>query len=387
MLAWRTLVKCGGKRASSFRTISLPIPLNHQRQSSVEIRTISKRQFSLTPRAFSTQNEDDDDEHPNRNLNIAFIGLGKMGTSMCLNLLNNSKPGLISTIDVHDSDRKKMESLQALHPTKIEILPEIRDICTLKTDVIFTMLPNCASVVETVDHLLHNDEYIAVLKNERFDNQLTVVDCSTISPIISRDLHKKIRDGQSHGLGRCEMLDAPVSGGVKGAANGTLTFMVGGNASTLSHVEDLLLCMGDNVIHCGDDGKGTVAKLCTNLALASQMMGICEAMNLGNGLGIDPTILAGVMNSSTAKCWSSEVCNPDPIVAAGVGGPASLDYEGGFDIDLMVKDADLAVGAGAACDVSLPVGALSKELYRQVKNRGHGKKDFGIMMQFLRGKL
>jgi 3-hydroxyisobutyrate dehydrogenase len=188
------------------------------------------------------------------------------------------------------------------------------------------------------------------------------------------------------------MLDAPVSGGVKGAQDGTLTFMVGcDDDDALEMARPWLNKMGKRIVPCGGAGTGSVTKLCNNLALAAQMIGICEAINLGEGLGVDPVVLADVLNTSTAKCWSSEVNNPHPEVAKrdleekGVGSPASRDYQGGFGTSLMLKDLGLAVAAGQDAGIALPLGSASKELYRMAALHGLGSKDFGVMLQFLRG--
>jgi len=147
-------------------------------------------------------------------------------------------------------------------------------------------------------------------------------------------------------------------------------------------------CIGGKTIDCGGPGAGSVTKLCNNLALAAQMIGICEALNLGDSLGVDPVVLANVINSSTAKCWSCEANNPHPDVAMAKGGktPSAKDYEGGFGTGLMLKDLSLALSAGSEAGVSLPLGSTSKELYKLANAHGLGSKDFGVMLQFLRGK-
>ena len=189
-----------------------------------------------------------------------------------------------------------------------------------------------------------------------------------------------------------------MSGGVKGATDATLTFMVGADhveeGSPFETVRPLLEIMGSRVVLCGKPGTGAATKLCNNLALAAQMIGICEAFNLGEALGVDPVVLSDVMNTSTAKSWSTNVQNPHPAAAANIhettGGevspPASRDYQGGFGTRLMLKDLGLAVSAGQAEGVALPLGSTAKELYRLADSHGHGDKDFGVMLQFLRGK-
>lgn len=154
----------------------------------------------------------------------------------------------------------------------------------------------------------------------------------------------------------------------------------------LETVRPYLERMGRNVIPCGAPGTGSATKLCNNLALATQMIGVCEAMNLGEALGVDPAVLASAMNQSTAGCWSSQVNNPHPAVAlAKGGGPASREYSGGFAASLMLKDLGLAVAAAEDAGVPMPLTATSKELYRLVRAHGWGDKDFSVMLKFLRG--
>lgn len=209
---------------------------------------------------------------------------------------------------------------------------------------------------------------------------ITVVK-SQVNPSTSHHWHK-----ESTACGHYR-IDAPVSGGVKGATDGTLTFMVGCDEPTiLEQAQPYLEVMGQRIIPCGGPGAGSATKLCNNLALAAQMIGICEAMNLGEALGVDPVVLANVMNTSTAKSWSCEINNPHPDVAAVKGSPASKDYKGGFGTKLMRKDLCLAMDAGADVGVALPIGTTCKELYKLAELRGLGDRDFGIMLQFLRGK-
>jgi 3-hydroxyisobutyrate dehydrogenase len=173
----------------------------------------------------------------------------------------------------------------------------------------------------------------------------------------------------------------------QGATEGTLTFMVGcDELASLELAQPCLDAMGQRTIHCGSAGAGSATKLCNNLALAAQMLGICEAMNLGESLGVNPVTLAQVLNTSTASSWSSKINNPHPLVAAETGSPASKNYQGGFGTKLMRKDLGLAVSAGAEAGVAMPMGVLSKELYQLAELSGLGENDFGVMLQFLRGK-
>lgn len=141
--------------------------------------------------------------------------------------------------------------------------------------------------------------------------------------------------------------------------------------------------MGGNIVHCGANGAGQSAKLCNNLAMAISMIGTSEALNMGEKLGLDPKILAGIMNTSTSRCWSSDSYNPYPGVLEGV--PASNDYEGGFGSSLMLKDLGLATAAAGAVKSPTPLGNVTKEIYTMVEGAGLGGKDFGVVLQFLRG--
>jgi 3-hydroxyisobutyrate dehydrogenase len=135
-----------------------------------------------------------------------------------------------------------------------------------------------------------------------------LIDASTIDPNVAREVSAK-----AEAL-KVQMIDAPVSGGVGGAQAGTLTFMVGGSSPAFERAKVLLQCMGKNIVHCGANGNGQVVKICNNLVLAISMVGVSEAMNLGVTLGMDPKVLAGIFNTSSARCWSSDTYNPVPGV-------------------------------------------------------------------------
>ena len=312
-----------------------------------------------------------------RKVRIGFIGLGNMGLPMCKNLLTRQgNDGPIVSVLAHDTNPDAVAQLTAESSGLAEVASSVQDIGAASCDVVFTMLPSCEIVQSVYSSLLDGAN---VASNDR--SSTLFIDCSTVAPSISRMVHHQvIEEGHS-------MMDAPVSGGVKGATEGTLTFMAGSDSSSLEMALPYLSRMGKAVIHCGGIGTGSATKLCNNLALAAQMAGICEAMNLGEALGVDPIVLADVMNSSTAKCWSCEVNNPNPDVAKVKGMTAAAkNYEGGFASKLMLKDIGLAMEAAQDEGIAVPVGALAKELYRMIENRGMGDKDFGILLQFLKGK-
>jgi len=176
-------------------------------------------------------------------------------------------------------------------------------------------------------------------------------------------------------------IDAPVSGGVGGAEAGTLTFMVGGTSPAFEKAKPYLEKMGKNIVHCGNNGNGQVVKICNNMLLAIGMIGTSEAMNLGKKLGMDPKLLASIINTSSGRCWASEINNPAPGVLP--NSPASRDYEGGFGAALMTKDLSLAQTAANSADAKTPLGDLAYKIYTDVVAQGMGKKDFSVAFKYL----
>jgi len=292
-------------------------------------------------------------------MSIGFIGLGNMGLPMCINLIKK-----FPKIELFAYDSNSERTSVAIE-AGAKSVSSASNLAEESPEIIFTMLPSCDVVQAVVSEILATKK-----------SGITLVDCSTISPITSMSLHKKMESSKNY------MIDAPVSGGVAGAQNSTLTFMVGSNDSTFEKVLPMLQAMGKNMIRCGGPSSGSVMKLCNNLALASQMVAISEAMNLGESLGVDVKTLQDVLNQSTAGCWSSEMNNPHP----NVGDIAKNGYSGGFSSNLMLKDLGLAIAAGAEKDVCIPLGSLSKKLYETVQKRGWGENDFGVVSKILRDK-
>ncbi|HCL4332197.1 TPA: 3-hydroxyisobutyrate dehydrogenase, partial [Pseudomonas aeruginosa] len=203
-----------------------------------------------------------------------------------------------------------------------------------------------------------------------------LIDSSTIDPLSAREVATlAIAQGNP-------MLDAPVSGGTGGAAAGTLTFMVGGSVSVFDQALPILSAMGKNVVHCGSAGNGQVAKIANNMLLGISMVGVAEAMALGVALGMDAKVLAGIINTSSGRCWSSELYNPFPGVLDNV--PAARGYSGGFGSDLMLKDLGLATDAARHARQPVPLGATAQQLYQTFSLQGHGGLDFSAIINLFR---
>jgi len=189
-----------------------------------------------------------------------------------------------------------------------------------------------------------------------------------------------------HSTAQGRFVDAPMSGGVVGARAGTLTFMLGASSKTgalVERVRPVLALMGRRVLHLGDQGAGLSGKLANNYLLAVSNIATAEAMNLGIRWGLDPKVLASMLNSSTGRCWASEINNPVPGVVEGA--PASRDYEGGFGVSLMKKDLKLAIAAAEEAGARLELSERAREVYEEAEAEFRGK-DFSVVYRWLGGK-
>ncbi|KAK8940986.1 hypothetical protein KSP39_PZI010131 [Platanthera zijinensis] len=256
---------------------------------------------------------------------VGFIGLGNMGFHMANNLINAGYK-----LTVNDIDQSTMRKFSDKGISAVETPFEVAE----SSDVVITMLPSSSHVssVYTGEYgLLHGGSQL---------RPWLFIDSSTIDPYTSRKLSMNISQclvKESKGNPNSPvMLDAPVSGGVLGAAARTLTFMVGGLEDAYLAAKPLFLAMGKNTVYCGGPGNGAAAKICNNLAMAVSMLGVSEALALGQGLGISASTLTNIFNSSSARCWSSDSYNPVPGIMEGV--PSSRSYAGGFSSKLMRMD-------------------------------------------------
>ena len=289
-------------------------------------------------------------------MHIGFSGLGNMGAPMAHNLL---KAG--HQLSVFDLNAAAVENLVGAGALPVDSPTAIAQ---GNAELIITMLPAAAHVKSV--YLGEN----GLIAHSRAGVML--IDCSTIDPHSAREVAKAAAE---HGN---PMLDAPVSGGTGGAAAGTLTFMVGGSDADFDHAQPILAAMGKNIVHCGAAGNGQVAKVANNMLLGISMIGVAEAMALGVALGMDAKTLAGVINTSSGRCWSSDTYNPFPGVLDNV--PASRGYSGGFGSDLMLKDLGLATEAAKQVRQPVILGALAQQLYQSFSAQGHGGLDFSAII-------
>ncbi|MDE2305580.1 MAG: 3-hydroxyisobutyrate dehydrogenase [Gammaproteobacteria bacterium] len=292
-------------------------------------------------------------------MKIAFIGLGNMGAPMARNLL---KAG--HELAAYDVLPRNVEALAKAGARPAGSIGE----AVAGVDLVITMLPSSPHVRSVYDG--EGGVFASAPRG------VTLIDCSTIDPHTAREVGARAAE-RGH-----PMADAPVSGGTNGAEAGTLTFMVGADEALFARIEPVLAQMGRKIVRCGESGTGQVAKICNNMLLAISMIGVAEAMSLGASLGIDPKVLAGIINSSSGRCWSSDTYNPFPGVMDNV--PAARGYTGGFGSDLMLKDLGLATDAAKQARQPVVLGAAAEQLYRLFSAQGSGGLDFSAIIGLFR---
>ncbi|KMO69036.1 3-hydroxyisobutyrate dehydrogenase [Mycolicibacterium obuense] len=287
---------------------------------------------------------------------IAFLGLGHMGGPMAANLVaaGHTVRGFDPVVALRDAAEKKGA---AVFHTGAEAVSA--------AEVVITSLPNGNIVKAVYDEVLPAAPGGALL-----------IDTSTISVDDARTIHTQAAD---RGLAQ---IDAPVSGGIKGATAGTLAFMLGGDTGAVERARPVLEPMAGKIIHCGDSGAGQAAKLCNNMVLAVQQIAIGEAFVLAEKLGLPAQSLFDVITGATGNCWAVHTnCPvPGPVPTS----PANNDFTPGFATALMNKDLGLAMAAVASTGAQAPLGTHAADIYRQF-NEDHADKDFSAVIEMLRG--
>jgi 3-hydroxyisobutyrate dehydrogenase len=202
------------------------------------------------------------------------------------------------------------------------------------------------------------------------------VDMSTIDPAVSRRVAEALR---AKGI---RFIDAPVSGGVPKAIDGTLAIMIGGDARDVEEARPALSAMGANIIHVGPVGAGEVAKICNNLIAGVAAVAVSEAFRIAEAFGVDHKVLTDVISKSSGNTWVMEAAHPVPGMVPRAA--SSKDYEGGFMTDLMAKDLGLAVNAARELRIPVMVSPIAQQALRLASSHGYGRKDFTAIYQFLK---
>jgi 3-hydroxyisobutyrate dehydrogenase len=292
-------------------------------------------------------------------MNVGFIGTGNMGLPMLTNLV---KRGF--AVVAHDVAPAALAAAVSAGASRAASAAEV----ARRSDLVVTMLPSSAHVEAAY---LGAGGVLGGVAAGRL-----CVDMSTIDPSASR------RVASALGQRQVRFLDAPVSGGVTGAVDGTLAIMVGGEARDLEEARPVLAAMGANIIHVGAVGSGEVAKLCNNLIAGVAAVAVSEAFRIAEGFGVDARVLTDVISKSSGNTWVMEKAHPVPGLVPRAA--SSRNYEGGFMTDLMAKDLGLAVSAARDLRVPVVVAPAAQQVLRLASSHGLGRKDFTAIYTFLK---
>jgi 3-hydroxyisobutyrate dehydrogenase len=293
---------------------------------------------------------------------IGFIGLGNMGAPMAANLVKAGHK--VSGYDTNPAALRRLkEAGGSVAGSAAEAAKD--------AEFVITMLPAGEHVREV---WLHQGGLIEAVRAAK----PLLIDCSTIDVESARTVTAAAAEA---GL---DMLDAPVSGGTVGAANATLTFMVGGGGAAFARGLPVLQAMGKNIFHAGGPGAGQAVKICNNMMLAINMVGVAEGFLLGQKLGLDWTKLHEITSTATSQSWAlTSYCPaPGPVPAA----PSNRDYAPGFMAALMLKDMKLSQAAAEATGSPTPLATHALQFYQAVVDRGDGTKDFSVVFRWLAGQ-
>ena len=283
---------------------------------------------------------------------IGFIGLGVMGKPMAKNLM---KAGY--SLCVYDIVQEPVKELVAAGAKAARSAREVGE----KAEIVITIVPSSKEVKEVY---LNEDGVLAGIKTGSI-----IIDMSTIDPIVSQEVAAAAQKKN------VEMLDGPVSGGQRGAIEGTLTIMVEGKEEIFRQCQDLFAAMGKNIYYCGPVGSGEISKIVNNMVLAICMQATCEGMILGTKAGVQPKTLFEIISKSSGQNWALNTYMPKKAFKG--------DFEPGFMVDLMYKDLGLAQNLASAYKVPILFGAEVRQIFEMARVAGKGRKDFSAILTTL----
>ncbi len=282
---------------------------------------------------------------------VGFIGLGIMGGPMARNLIQEGYE-----LVLYNRTREKAEDLAGEGATVAVSPKEVAE----QSDVIITMLPDSPQVEE----VLAGEEGVF----EGVREGTLVVDMSTISPVVTRELAEQAGE---HGA---SMLDAPVSGGDVGAQQGTLSIMAGGSEEDFARAKPLFEVMGKTITHVGPVGAGQTAKACNQIIVALNIEAVSEALVLGSKAGVDPAKILDALSGGLAGSAVMEAKKEKML---------GHSFDPGFRIELHHKDLGIALAAGREYGVSLPVTAILDQMLESLKAKGRGDKDHSAILTLI----
>jgi 3-hydroxyisobutyrate dehydrogenase len=273
-------------------------------------------------------------------IHVGFIGLGIMGKPMAQNLLRAGFP-----VTVYNRTRRRADELQKLG-ARVADSPRA---AAAESEVVITIVSDSPDVRDVILGAG------GVIEGIRAGSIL--IDMSTISPQVTREIAEALK---ARGV---EMLDAPVSGGEKGAIEGTLSIMVGGDAEVLERERPVLRAMGKTITHIGPNGMGQVCKLANQIAVGLHNLSISEALIFAMKAGADPEKVMQALQGGAANSWAFQVLAPKIL---------KRDFSPGFMVKLQQKDLRLVLDAARELHLPLPGTALTHQLYQAVETRGGG---------------
>lgn len=287
--------------------------------------------------------------------NIGFVGLGHMGLPMAINLLKAGHR--VIGFDL------QAEALKEFSNAGGKVASSAHE-AAHQQEIIITML----QTGQQVDQVCLGTSGLYTHASGALH-----IDCSSIDVETSRKLHQQAITFN------ITSVDAPVSGGVVGAAAASLTFMVGGKETAFEQAKPILAAMGKKIFHTGAAGSGQAAKICNNMILGISMIAISEAFVLAEKLGLSPEKLFEVVNNSSGQCWAMSQYAPVAGVLPNV--PAEHDYQPGFAAAMMLKDLLLSQRSATKVNVKTPMGGLATSLYEQFNEAGFGHLDFSAIIK------
>jgi 3-hydroxyisobutyrate dehydrogenase len=291
--------------------------------------------------------------------NIGFIGVGNMGGPMARNLL---KAG--HKVKAFDLMPELVQKVVEAGGTKAASAQEAAQ----DVDAVISMLPAGKHVLS-----VYTGEK-GILAAARPGTLF--IDSSTIDVKSAREA---IAAAEARGM---LMLDAPVSGGVAGAENAALTFMVGGTDEAFARAKPILEAMGKKIVHAGGAGNGQVAKICNNMVLGISMIAVSEAFVMAEKLGLSAQAMFDIVSSSSGSCWA--LVNHCPVPGPVPSSAANRDYKPGFAAELMLKDLKLSQEAARSAGAQTPLGAEATALFSEYVQGGNGPSDYSGIIRMIR---
>ncbi len=273
-------------------------------------------------------------------IRVGFIGTGLMGLPMARNLRKAGFP-----VTAYNRTRSRADPLTEQGGVVVDSPREVAE----RSDVVITIVSDTPDVQQVI---LGPNGIIEAIRPG-----MTIIDMSTISPRVTKQI---AADLAARGV---EMLDAPVSGGEKGAIEGTLSIMVGGKQEVVERCRPLFEAIGKKLVYCGASGQGQMVKLCNQITIASNLVAAAEAVAFAKKAGVDPLTMIEAVGAGAAGSWVINVLGPKM---------ATHDFAPGFMVKLQQKDLRLVMQAASELGVSLPGAMLANQLFTAVEAEGGG---------------